>query len=197
MQNPRLRWCARYRPSGGGRPRRPASYPQSKATGAMGWYLGLLLVAVLAMGGCARTARDTRGFAVTESKTVNAPFDQTWQITKSVLREKDFELYTRDKRGVFVAYSGSRRSLVLVPHRTKYTISVESVSDSATQVTVEAVKQVYGVTLLTYPGWHDRKTTDNKELLALLQAIEAKVSGESPTTDNGTPPAPTADAKTS
>ena len=172
-----------------------ASYPQPKVMGAKGWYLGLLLVAVLAMGGCARAARDTRGFAVAESKTVNAPFDQTWQIAKSVLREKDFDVYTRDKRGVFVAFSGTRRNLVLVPHRTKYTVSVESMSDNTTQVTVEAVKQVYGVTLLTYPGWHDRKTTDNTELLALLQAIEAKVSGESPTTDKGTPPA--ADAKTS
>lgn len=165
--------------------------------GAKGLYVGLLLVAVLAMGGCARTARDTRDFAVAESKTVNAPFAQTWQIAKSVLRENDFDIYTRDKRGVFVAFSGARRNLVLVPHRTKYLVSVESLSDNATQVTVEAVRQVYGVTLLTYPGWHDRKTTDNTELLALLQAIEAKVSGESPTADSGTEPVPVVDAETS
>jgi len=172
-------------------------HPLFKTVGGMGWCLSLLLVPALAMGGCARAARDTEGFSLSESRTVNAPFDQAWQITKSVLREKEFDIYTRDKRGVFVAFSGMRRNLVLMPHRTKYVISVESLSDSSSKVTVEAVRQVYGVTLLTYPGWHDRKCTDNAELLALLQAIEAKASGDNSTADSGTQPVPVVDAENS
>lgn len=144
--------------------------------GAGGWLVAAM--ALLAAAGCARTARDTTGFSITEVKTVNAPFEETWQAVKSVLREKDFDIYTRDKRGIFVAFSKMRRNLVLTPHRTKYTLCIETVSDNATQLTAEAVKQVYGVTLLTYPGWHDRKLTDNTELQDIVQAVEAKVSAE-------------------
>ncbi len=126
--------------------------------------------------GCARTARDTTGFAVNDNATVNLPFNEAWQQAKAVLREKGYEIYTRDKRGVFVAFSGSNRKL-LQYHRTKLTVSLESVSDSATQVTVETLRQVYGVTLLTYPGWHDRKTQNHTATQEILKAIEAKASG--------------------
>jgi hypothetical protein len=106
---------------------------------------------------------------------VNLPFNEAWQLVKAVLREQDYEIYTRDKRGVFVAFSGSKRNL-LQYHRTKLTIALEAVSDSATQVSVETLRQVYGVTLLTYPGWHDRKTQDHTKAQAILKAIEAKAA---------------------
>ncbi len=140
--------------------------------------LSVALLCMVAMGGCARAARDTQGFAATDSATVNASFDDAWQAVKAVLREKDYELYTRDKRGVFVAYSRKHRS-VLGLRRSKFTVSLEAASDSSTTVTVESIRQSYGVTLLTYPGWHDRKMRDHDEALAILQAVETKVSGGS------------------
>ena len=139
---------------------------------------GLLVVAAIVLGGCARTARDTTGFAITDGTTVDLPFTEAWQTAKAVLREKELDLYTRDKRGVFVAFSKMKRHLFLVPHRTKYTVALESVSKNSTRVSVESIDQVYGCTLLTYPGWHDRKTTDHSEAQAILDAIEARAGGK-------------------
>ena len=58
-----------------------------------------ILVVLVAGAGCARAARDTTGFALNDSALVEAPFEETWQATKAVLREMDLEIYTRDKRG--------------------------------------------------------------------------------------------------
>ncbi|HOZ49281.1 MAG TPA: hypothetical protein PLO37_25205 [Candidatus Hydrogenedentes bacterium] len=136
--------------------------------------LVILAVAAAALGGCARAALDTTGFAAVNSTTVNAPFDEAWQATKAILREKDYEIYTRDKRGTFVAFTQMKRRFFVAPVRTKHTIYLEGESDDSTCVTVETVRQVYGVTMLTYPGWHDRKTTDNAEAVELLDALQAK-----------------------
>jgi len=142
------------------------------------YYLTLLLVpALLPIVGCAHAARDTAGFQMVDSETFEAPFMDTWQATKGVLREMDLHLYTRDKRGVFVAYTPMKRKLKLfTPKRTKYTITVEELPGSSTRVNIETVDQVYGVTPLTYPDWHDRKTADNKDALAILEALRAKLS---------------------
>lgn len=146
---------------------------------------------VLALGGCARAARDTTGFSIARSISVQAPFEETWQATKSVLREQDYDLYTRDKRGAFVAYTQMKRSLMIfTPHRTKYTIELEAVSGNETAVHIETVKQVYGVTLLTYPDWHDRKAEDDSEAQAILAAIQAKLgAGEALAAPEGATPA--------
>jgi hypothetical protein len=69
-----------------------------------------------------------------------------------------------------------KRHLLVAPRRTQYTITIESLSDQSTRVTVESVRQVYGVTMFTYPGWHDRKTTDSTEAVAILEAIETKTA---------------------
>ncbi|NIA13234.1 MAG: hypothetical protein GWP08_04080 [Nitrospiraceae bacterium] len=139
--------------------------------------LAVLVGAVLAMGGCVRDARTTEGFALFDTATVNAPFQDAWQMTKTVLREHEYEIYTRDTRGVFVAFSPMRRNLFLVPQRVKYTVSLEAISDDATEISVESIKQVYGVSLLTYPGWHDRQMTDDGEAKAILEAVAAKAGG--------------------
>lgn len=108
--------------------------------------------------------------------TVTKNVDDTWQATKAVLREMDLEIYTRDKRGEFVAYTDMKRYLKLfTPRRTQLSIKLEPVSANSTKVTIETLQQVYGVTLLTYPDWHVRKTTDNQEALAILEALRAKV----------------------
>lgn len=129
----------------------------------------------LALAGCARTAKDTSGFAVSNSTVVQAGFDETWQAVKSVLREQDYNIYTRDKRGTFVAYSGEKRSW-FQPKRVKYTVELRQVSRTETSIQVEAVRQIYGVTALTYPGWHDRKLEDRSGADALIAAVLAKLS---------------------
>jgi len=140
------------------------------------WLFLILLLAIVSVtaGGCARAARNSESFTVTDTATVNLPKDQAWQLTKEVLREHDFDLYTRDKRGVFVAFSKMKRNLFLVPSRTKYTVTLETADNSTTQVTVETVNQVFGVTLLTYPGWFDRKTTDHSRAQEIIQALQGK-----------------------
>jgi hypothetical protein len=140
-----------------------------------------LLSVVILLSGCAGAARDTSGFALSHTATVSAPLAETWQATKAVLREKGLDIYTRDKRGTFVAYSRMKRHR-FVPERTHFTIALEEAAPDSTRIRIDTVKQVYSVTLLTYPGWHDRKTTDEKQALAIQEAIEAEVSGSAPET---------------
>ena len=138
-------------------------------------YSMLVLLAFVA-GGCARAARDTTGFVLENTVTVQAPFEETWQSVKSVLREQGFDLYTRDKRGTFVAFTKMKRRY-LQPKRVKYTVELDAVSSEETRIYIETVNQIYGVTLLTYPGWHDRKTSDNAGALAILEAVQSKLRG--------------------
>jgi hypothetical protein len=136
----------------------------------------MLLAALLvcSAGGCARAARDTTGFAVHNEVTVGQPFDITWQAVKEVLREQEYDIHTRDKRGTFVAYGKESRAWRINKRREEHVIAVEPVGDEASLVTIDSVRQVYGATVLTYPGWHDRKLTDSSDAQELLAAIQAK-----------------------
>jgi len=146
--------------------------------------LVLLIPLALPLAGCARSARDTAGFAVSQTAAVGTPFDQAWQTVKAVLREHEkpnrFEVYTRDKRGVFVAFENTGRQAFVSPSRVQYTVSVEPAGEGASQITVETIRQVYGVTLLTYPGWHDRPMKDPAKAQGLLGEIQARIAGGSP-----------------
>lgn len=137
--------------------------------------LALLAAGVLA--GCARAARDTAGFAMTDSATMEAGFMETWEAMRTELREMGFDLYTRDKRGLFVAYTDERRDFFVVPRRTQHTFVLEE-EPAGTRVTAETIGQVYGVTLLTYPGWHDRPATDNEAVLEAMERVQARLGGE-------------------
>ncbi len=140
----------------------------------------LLLIALAGLDGCARNARDTTGFAVEKRFDVETPFEETWQIVKSVLRQKDYEIYTRDKRGVFVAYTQSREFLgmLTMARRTAYTVELAPLDGGGTAVYIEGLRQVYGTSLLTYPGWHDRKLKKEDGAVALMEAIQAMAAGE-------------------
>jgi hypothetical protein len=137
-------------------------------------YLGFCLVVSL-LSGCQHAARDTTGFALEDTVTVEASFDDTWQAVKTVLLESDLEIYTRDRRGTFVAYSKMRHRFYQ-PARTKYTVELARVSEEQTLVYCESLRQKYGVTLLTYPDWHDRKTKDVSHTLAILESLQAKLA---------------------
>jgi hypothetical protein len=136
----------------------------------------LSFVIVLGSSGCARANRDTSGFAMEDTITVAHTMDDTWQATKSVLRDLKLDIYTRDTRGEFVAYTEMNRYLKLfTPKRTQLSVHLESISANSTKVSIETLHQVYGVTLLTYPDWHDRKTSDNKQAQAILDALKQKL----------------------
>ena len=140
--------------------------------------IALLTLAVLcaAGSGCARAARDTSGFALREEAVVNAPFEDTWQTVKKVLNDQGYEIYTRDKRGAFVAYTPMKRTLWIHPRRTKFTIELAQTSPEQTAIGIESVRQVYGVTLLTHPNWHDRAQRDPKACQAILEAIQSTIA---------------------
>jgi len=128
------------------------------------------------LGGCVRAAKDTTGFAVEKRDTVAAGYEDTWHAAKRVLLEQGYELYTRDKRGIFVAYTTMNRRL-LQPKRVKYTVELGMVNEAQTDIVVESVRQSYGVTLTTDPDWHDRPTEDDGSVDAILAAVKARATG--------------------
>ncbi|HRI87174.1 MAG TPA: hypothetical protein PLJ47_12010 [Candidatus Hydrogenedentes bacterium] len=136
----------------------------------------LFLIAAV-LPGCARAAKDTTGFTMEDSITVGKPLEETWQDTKAVLREMEMDIYTRDKRGEFVAFTPMKRQLYVgTPNRTKLTIVLSEATANSTTVSIQTVAQVYGVTLLTYPDWHDRQAPHNNEAVAIIEALKAKAS---------------------
>lgn len=140
-------------------------------------FIGAMLVmASVGIQGCVHAPRDTTGFAQNHSLSVSANFDDTWQAVKDTLRDKELEIYTRDKRGKFVAYTPMKRRY-LQPNRYQYSFDIEAISEDETRIALDTRKQSYGVTLLTYPGWHDRKTADTPQSQELLDAIQAKLDG--------------------
>lgn len=144
--------------------------------------LAILLCTVLFAApvlGCARAAKDTTGFAIEDARTIEAPFPAVWQAAKDVLRDKDLQIYTRDKRGEFVAFSDMHRQLLIfTPKRSKLTLTLEPLSSEATEARIVTINQVYGVTLLTYPNWHDRETEDSALAKQILAEIQGRATGQ-------------------
>lgn len=131
-----------------------------------------LLAAALA--GCRSTPEPEPPPVV--SAVVEEDFETVWQTTRDVLLREKLQIYTRDKRGLFVAYTDQHRRLLLFPHRTKLTIALEPLSPDSTQVFVETIHQRYRVTLLTYPDWRDApKGAEEQSAQQLLDQIVAAV----------------------
>ncbi|HOV33579.1 MAG TPA: outer membrane protein assembly factor BamC [Candidatus Hydrogenedens sp.] len=129
-----------------------------------------MVASAILLNGCAGAIKDTSGFAEEKVITVKAPFEKTWQATKETLRELKLDIYTRDKRGAFVAYDKPKREWMQL-NRVKYEINLGQVNSEETKIYISAVRQVYGVTLLTNPDWHDRKikgTTKSEEIITKI-----------------------------
>ncbi len=144
----------------------------------------IFLLSIVIFTGCARTLRDTSGLAEEKVITVKAPFEKTWEATKDTLRELKLDIYTRDKRGVFIAYDQPKRKWLQL-NRVKYEVRLGSVNSEETRVFISAVKQVYGVTLLTNPDWHDRKITGKTKSDDIINKILEKTGTkpETPSTE--------------
>lgn len=110
---------------------------------------------------------------------MEAPFGPTWQSTKTALKALDYSIYTRDKRGLFVAH-GKRGRKWGVPRRTQMTLTIESVTAQKTRVTVEALRQRYRVTPLTYPDWREIAPVDEEsQTKELFNTISAGLNSRS------------------
>lgn len=122
--------------------------------------------------GCASTPEPVTEAQV-DSIVVAADFDEVWQSTKDVLLEQNFDIYTRDKRGMFVAFY-QRPTRFTSLNRSRVTIIIERESSSTTRVSVEAVPERYRMPLLRHPGWKEQQNKDLPKMRELLLAeIEA------------------------
>ena len=140
-----------------------------------------LLVLAAAAPGCESTpaAVEAPPFV---SATVPSEFESTWTSTRDVLLERGLQIYVRDKRGMFVAYTPTKRKLIFFPQRTKLTVTLQPASPAETTISVETIRQHYRVTLLTYPDWRDVPgSADEAAGQALLDAIVVHSSGDAPT----------------
>ena len=142
------------------------------------WYSAILTVtAVLASSGCATTSDSQAEATFVESLVAPVPFDKAWLVTRDVLLESNVDIHTRDKRGMFVAYTDMYHRKVVVPHRTKITITLTSITEESTKISVESVHQKYGVTLLTHPEWRDESAIiEDSVSTEILKSIKSRIS---------------------
>lgn len=135
-----------------------------------------LLLVVTFASGCATKSDRAEHELYVDSMTVPLDFESTWELTRDILLEHDVEIYTRDKRGLFIVYTSMHRSKLLVPRRTKLTITLEEDGSESTTIAVETISQHYGVSLLTYPGWRDQDSSNpGPESVAILESIKSRI----------------------
>jgi len=139
--------------------------------------LTLCLATGIGVTGCRSTGEPNMVRASEESIVIGLPLEQAWEQVRDTLIEKKYDVYTRDKRGLLIGYTKMKRRKLLVPHRTKFTIVLEKITNESTRISIESVHQRYRVTFLTYPGWRDMETDsealEDKELgHDLLMAIQ-------------------------
>lgn len=139
--------------------------------------LGALLSAViLGVSGCATGAQTPPEQPFVDTMTVPLDFDAAWLLTRDVLLDQDVEIYTRDKRGLFVAYTKTKRKSLIVPWRTKLTISLHEETAESTKIAIETVRQRYTVTPLTYPTWRDKDFVEGESAgTEVLEAIKSRI----------------------
>lgn len=139
----------------------------------------LVAVCGLVAAGCKSTpGNQPPPAAKVDSLTIQGSFQEVWQGTRQALLDQRYEIYTRDKRGLFVAYTKVKRRLLIFPHRIQLTVTVEAVSVDEIRLSVETVHQKYRVSLLTYPDWRDDPIpAEGDEGRVLLEAIKEGIGG--------------------
>ncbi len=130
--------------------------------------------------GCAKSPPKALPDVPVDSIVLAVEFDDVWQATKTALKEQGYEIYTRDKRGMFVAYTKKKRTFS-IPNRARITVLLERVTTSSTRVSVEAVQERYRMPILRYSGWNEQPKVDLTERRqAVLQGIEAVANSPQP-----------------
>jgi hypothetical protein len=138
---------------------------------------GLISLFTLVLNGCASTPEKKADGAFVDTMIVPVEYSEAWRVTRDVLLDQDVEIYTRDKRGLFVVYANPYRKKYIFPHRTKLTVTLTSESESSTRIAVETVHQKYSVSLLTHPSWSDQSAVslDNAGI-EVLESIKSIIS---------------------
>jgi hypothetical protein len=102
-------------------------------------------------------------------------FEEAWTMTRDALLEQEYRIYTRDKRGMFIAYTKERRNLLIFPHRIQFTIIIEEVTGETSRVAIESVEQRYKISFLSYPGWvSDVAATPEDTGQSIIDALNSK-----------------------
>ena len=138
------------------------------------------ILCALTVAGCASSkGTDAPQQSRVESAVLEASYETTWRLVKDSLLEEGYEIRTRDKRGMYVAFSGTKRRFI-IPHRYRLTVILDSLSGSATRVTIETVRQSYRLTPLTHPGWQDSARPKEEDLIGpLMDRIRSKADSPS------------------
>ena len=139
------------------------------------------ILCALAVPGCASfKGTEVLQQARVESAVLEASYETAWRLVKDSLLEEGYEIRTRDKRGMYVAFSETKRRFI-IPHRYQLTVILDSLSGSATRVTIETVRQSYRVTPLTHPGWQDSASPKEEDLIGpLMERIRSKADSPGP-----------------
>lgn len=131
------------------------------------------LMALAMLSACASSPPPQPPEVETVSAVVPQAFEAVWQATRTTLKEQDLEIYTRDKRGLFVAHT-KKKGTFSIPNRERITVALERVTAASTRVTVEAVRERYRMPLLRHPGWKEEPKVDLAERRqAVLDGISA------------------------
>lgn len=130
--------------------------------------------------GCASAPPPPPPEVAVDSVVLEREFDAVWQATKTALIEQDYEIYTRDLRGMFVAYT-KKTGTFSIPNRARITVVLERVTTNSTKVSVEAVQERYRMPLLKYPGWKEQPKVDlTQRRQEVLETIESTVNAAPP-----------------
>lgn len=143
-------------------------------------YRYILLAGVVAAAGCASAPPPPPPEVPVASAVLPYEFTSVWQAAKTTLKDQDYDIYTRDKRGMFVAHT-KKKGTFSIPNRARITVVLERVTTNSTRVTVEAVRERYRMPLLRHPGWKERPGVDlEQRRQAVLDGITAQVEAAAP-----------------
>jgi hypothetical protein len=113
------------------------------------------------------------------SADVEAEFKMVRDLTRDVLRDSPVEIYTRDKRGIYVVFADMRRAF-LTPRRLRLVITIQPLAENRTRVTIETFPEAYTVQLLTSPAWRPAAFGDNSLATEILQSLQKRVGEPKP-----------------
>jgi len=151
---------------------------------SLGYVAGVFALAgFLACTGCARV--DKPPGAAGEhaippvSADIEAGFTLVRDLVRDVLRDSPVEIYTRDKRGMYVVFASVRRAF-LIPRRLRLVITIRPLAENRSRVTVETFAEAYTVQLLTRPAWRPAAFGDNALANEILDSLQKRIGEPKP-----------------
>jgi len=147
--------------------------------------LAALLAATCFLGatGCARvggrSGDATEGTIAPVSADVDAEFTAVRRLMRDVLRDSPVEIYTRDKRGIYVVFADVRRAF-FTPRRLRLVITIRPLAENRSRVTIETFPEAYTVQLLTEPAWRPAAFGDNSLAKEILDSLQKRINHAAP-----------------